>query len=444
MQLFVKYYDGRTITLNDIYDHHTISELKDKIYEKVNGFQPDSLRIIISGRGVKEGDTVGQLNIIKGTTIVVVPKIESQKQTPYPQEVFGETLNDLILDITNSDPGDKSVVVIPGSKVGSHRNIVENLVKPSSKYTRSHDIFRQQLPIPLLLESYNNGVNTHIFLIDHDFDMKNYDETIDVRGVFKSIELGGEGGPTGPEDELQESTIINYGNMLLCLSYLKDIFQEIDLNENERFLEDKGLLVNVYILPYTITESELQSLSDNFDSAVLQHYIYLKNIPHQALKDENILTNSKNTQALKDWHAEEIGGGGKYPKHYTAGLSRKDKKKQQKNLKKSSNDYDKGKYTERPKLKSFKSKKSNWTSKFAKKYGEDVKTYKEISKATGIPVPALKAVVKKGMGAYYSSGSRPNQTAESWGKARMYSYIMGGPTRKVDNHITEKYKVKFS
>ena len=103
----------------------------------------------------------------------------------------------------------------------------------------------------------------------------------------------------------------------------------------------------------------------------------------------------------------------------------------------------KGEYTSRPKLKSFKNKKSNWTQKFEKKYGKDVKTYKQISKATGIPVPALKAVVKKGMGAYYSSGSRPNQTAESWGKARMYSYIMGGPTRKVDHHITEKYNVKF-
>ena len=431
MQIFVKYYDGRTITLNDIYEHHTILDLKEKIYEKVNGFQPDSLRIIISGKDVKEGNTIGQLNIKKDTTLTVVPKIASQKNTPYPQEVFGETLNDLIMNLTNSDTDDKSIVVIPGSKIGVRRNIVERLVNPQSKYTTSHDIFRQQLPIPLLLDSYKNGQNTHIFLIDHDFDMKNYDETIDVRGVFKNIDRG------------PESTIINYGNMLLCLSYLKDIFQEINLNGTQ-FLEDKGLLVNVYILPYTITESELQSLSDNFDSAVLQHYIYLKNIPHQALKDENILTNSKNSQALKDWHAEEIGGGGKYPKHYTAGLSRKDKKKQQKNLKKSSNDYDKGKYTERPKLKSFKSKKSNWTSKFAKKYGEDVKTYKEISKATGIPVPALKAVVKKGMGAYYSSGSRPNQTAESWGKARMYSYIMGGPTRKVDNHITEKYKVKFS
>ena len=44
---------------------------------------------------------------------------------------------------------------------------------------------------------------------------------------------------------------------------------------------------------------------------------------------------------------------------------------------------------------------------------------------------------------YYSSGSRPNQTAESWGKARMYAYIFGSPTRKVDYHITKKYKVKF-
>jgi hypothetical protein len=133
----------------------------------------------------------------------------------------------------------------------------------------------------------------------------------------------------------------------------------------------------------------------------------------------------------------------KLPKHYTARLSKKDKKKQIRSIKKASRAYDKGKYINRPKLKSYRSKKSSWVTKFEKKYGEDIKTYKEISKATGIPVKALKLVVKKGKGAYYSSGSRPNQTAESWGKARMYSYIMGGPTRKVDQHITDKYKVKL-
>ena len=132
----------------------------------------------------------------------------------------------------------------------------------------------------------------------------------------------------------------------------------------------------------------------------------------------------------------------KFPKKYTAKLSRKDKKKQLKQLKRSTSSYKKGKYMTRKKLKSFKEKKSNWTEKFHKLYPK-AKTLKQIEKATGIPKKTLMAVKKKGMGAYYSSGSRPNQTPQSWGKARMYAYILGSPTRKVDHHITKKYNVKF-
>ena len=130
------------------------------------------------------------------------------------------------------------------------------------------------------------------------------------------------------------------------------------------------------------------------------------------------------------------------PPQYTRGLSRKDKKKQLRNLKTAKRSYKKGKYVSRTKLKSFKEKKSSWTQKFHKLH-PNAKTLKQISDATGIPKKALAAVKRKGMGAYYSSGSRPNQTAESWGLARMYSYILGGPTRRVDKHITEKYNVKF-
>lgn len=132
----------------------------------------------------------------------------------------------------------------------------------------------------------------------------------------------------------------------------------------------------------------------------------------------------------------------KLPKKYTAKLSKKDKKKQLRSLKRSIKSYRKKQYYTRPKLKSFKERKSNWTQKFHKLY-PNAKTLKQIEKQTGIPKKALMAVKKKGMGAYYSSGSRPNQTPESWGKARMYAYILGSPTRKVDHHITEKYKVKF-
>lgn len=133
------------------------------------------------------------------------------------------------------------------------------------------------------------------------------------------------------------------------------------------------------------------------------------------------------------------------PKRYLSGLSRKDRRTQKKNILKARKSYKSNKskkYISRPKLKSFKSKKSSWTQKFHTLY-PGIKTIKDISKAVGIPRKALLSVKKKGMGAYYSSGSRPNQTAQSWGLARMYSYILGGPTRKIDQEITEKYGVRF-
>ena len=45
--------------------------------------------------------------------------------------------------------------------------------------------------------------------------------------------------------------------------------------------------------------------------------------------------------------------------------------------------------------------------------------------------------MNKGRGAYYSSGSRPNQSAESWGLARLASAITGGNASKIDYGILE-------
>tara|TARA_R100000541_G_scaffold11373_2_gene19495 strand:- start:448 stop:873 length:426 start_codon:yes stop_codon:yes gene_type:complete len=100
--------------------------------------------------------------------------------------------------------------------------------------------------------------------------------------------------------------------------------------------------------------------------------------------------------------------------------------------------------TDRPKLKDTKKKVvSSWTQKFKNKYGNITKL-EDISKATGVPRKALTEVIKKGQGAYYSAGSRPGQTPQSWSRARMYAFLMGGEkVRKVDNHIIEKYKIKF-
>jgi len=128
------------------------------------------------------------------------------------------------------------------------------------------------------------------------------------------------------------------------------------------------------------------------------------------------------------------------PKKYTAGLKGKEKQAQIKSIRE-------GK--PRPKT-SAKSKPSSATVAFNKKYGKQLdkmkggRSKRNISKVTGIPVKALDAVYDKGRGAYFSAGSRPNQTPDSWARARMYSYITGvGGARKADKEITKKFNVKF-
>jgi len=102
---------------------------------------------------------------------------------------------------------------------------------------------------------------------------------------------------------------------------------------------------------------------------------------------------------------------------------------------------------ERPKT-SFVSKESTWTQKFNKKYGKELdklkggRSKRNIAKITGIPYGAINAVFKKGEGAYYSAGSRPNQSPQSWAYGRLYKYILT-KGKNLDTEITKKYKVKF-
>jgi hypothetical protein len=120
-------------------------------------------------------------------------------------------------------------------------------------------------------------------------------------------------------------------------------------------------------------------------------------------------------------------------------LSENDKKKQVKMLKKSKKLYAQKKYYTREEVKSFVSKPSGHVKNTRSIYNIDkVKPNKELAKATGCSVKSLKQIVKKGQGAYYSSGSRPNQTAHSWGIARLASAITSGKSAIVDFSIIEK------
>jgi hypothetical protein len=120
-------------------------------------------------------------------------------------------------------------------------------------------------------------------------------------------------------------------------------------------------------------------------------------------------------------------------------LTKRDKKMQYNMLIKSRRMYKKGKYYTRKAVTSYKSKQSSHITKAKRLYGvEKIGITNELANKTGCSKDALSEIVRKGEGAYYSSGSRPNQTAQSWGIARLASTITSGKSAAVDYSILEK------
>lgn len=121
------------------------------------------------------------------------------------------------------------------------------------------------------------------------------------------------------------------------------------------------------------------------------------------------------------------------PKKYLPkSLSKEDREKQIKSIKEKK---------DRPKLKSFKSKRSSNVEAFEKKYKTKINNFKFISKNI-IKQKGIDLIMSKGRAAYYS-GSRPNQTSTSWALARLAAVIMKskGKAREVDKDIWNKYKL---
>ena len=120
-------------------------------------------------------------------------------------------------------------------------------------------------------------------------------------------------------------------------------------------------------------------------------------------------------------------------------LTKKDRRLQATMLLKSRKMYKKGLFYTRKKVSSFQSKKSRHILNAERMYKVDkIDATNNLAKATKCSTNALKEIIRKGEGAYYSSGSRPNQTAQSWGKARLASAITGGKAAVIDYNILEK------
>jgi hypothetical protein len=130
----------------------------------------------------------------------------------------------------------------------------------------------------------------------------------------------------------------------------------------------------------------------------------------------------------------------RWPRRYVPPfLSPQDQQKQSAQLMKSKKAYKKQQYYNRRPIAAYKTKRSKHISRALKLYHlSSISPNAELAKKTGCTLAALRKIVQKGEGAYYSSGSRPNQTPQSWGLARLASALTAGKAAAVDFDILKK------
>ena len=130
------------------------------------------------------------------------------------------------------------------------------------------------------------------------------------------------------------------------------------------------------------------------------------------------------------------------PKKYVSGLTPEQKEKQIKEIEKSKDVYKKtGIVRVREKVSDDK-KRSPHVIKYEKTYGYPITDIAKVKKE--FPDTDIDMIIKKGIGAYATAGSRPNQTPQSWAYARLASVLTGGKAMLVDNKlIGEKDKKKI-
>lgn len=119
---------------------------------------------------------------------------------------------------------------------------------------------------------------------------------------------------------------------------------------------------------------------------------------------------------------------------YLAGLTPQQRLLQQRAIRKSQREYEaSGRVVERPEVSDKSTPRSPWVKKFQEKHGFPITDLQKVKEA--YPNADVETILKKGAGAYASSGSRPNVSSYQWKYARLASALLGGKAAKVDKNL---------
>jgi len=132
-----------------------------------------------------------------------------------------------------------------------------------------------------------------------------------------------------------------------------------------------------------------------------------------------------------------------FPDKYFKGLSKRKTFKRKKEIAKfgSMNTKDSKAYVGFETDKGVQTRTSGYTRKFQKLF-PNAKSLEEKSKATGVPLEALKESYNRGMAAW-RTGHRPGATEQQWGYARVHSLLTCGKTyHTTDSDIVRKTRRK--
>lgn len=179
--------------------------------------------------------------------------------------------------------------------------------------------------------------------------------------------------------------------------------------------EDMLRRIKRYLSGYKVAPRYLKDLTPN------EKWVKKFEIRYNTLKERSGAKRSYSPSVLDK----------KYKKKYSYSFGKDSKKKSKR----------------KTKVKSRKPKKVKKISTYTQKWNKENPKAKSLaakSKKTGVPLPILKKVYNKGLAAWRGGAHRPGASQQSWGIARVNSFLTCGKTFYFPDHLLAKEAMKKS